>query len=392
MGSSFLAVARGFLALVGWEASVRWSVGPQKKKIKNSLTASAVMLFFSRMKLLRSSLAILIAAGLSANAQTTATTDPVGFVSYTVNANSDQKVGVPMTQSSVFSGSATTVSGTAVTTSGVPALSGKNLLLVTSGSAAGSWEEIASSTSTSVTLLAPVTGFVNGDTFVIRPFWTLSTLFPNGGAIPQSPDPDNPRGLVLLNDLTAVGINPASGASYLYHDGSIIAAGWYESGTFAEANDVVISPESFITLRNSTASPINLSFVGSVPAKTAAIDVVRRPGGQQDNLILNQFPSSVTLANSGLNTSGAVTASPDPENPVDLLLVYSLGNNGINPASSAQYLYHDGSILPEGWYESGTFADANDVSIPAGGAIVVRKGAGPSQVTKFAPNLPYSLQ
>jgi len=344
------------------------------------------------MKYLRFSLAIIAAAAFSANAQTIVTTDPVGYVSYTVNANSDQKIGVPMTQASVFSGSATTVAGTSVTTSGVPTLSGKNLLLVTSGSAAGSWEEIASSTSTSVTLLAPISGFANSNTFVIRPFWTLSSLFPSGGAVPQSPDPDNPRGLVLLNDLAAVGINPASGASYLYHDGSIIPAGWYESGTFAEANDVVISPESFLTLRNSTASPVNISFVGSVPAETSAIDVVRRPGGQQDNLILNQFPASVTLANSGLNSSGAIAASPDPENPVDLLLVYSLGNSGINPASSAQYLYHDGSILPAGWYESGTFTEADNVALPAGGAIVVRKGAGPSQVTKFAPNLPYVLQ
>lgn len=380
------------LAFPSAEASVRWSVELPPKKIKNPLTATSMMLIFLRMKLLRSSLATLIAAGLSANAQTTATTDPVGFVSYTVNANSDQKVGVPMTQSSVFSGPATTVSGTAVTTSGVPALSGKNLLLVTSGSSAGSWEEIASSTSTSVTLAAPISGFVDSNTFVIRPFWTLSNLFPNGGGVPVSPDPENPRGLVLLNDIAAVGINPASGASYLYHDGSILPAGWYEDGSFADANDVVVSPESFITLRNLTASPANISFVGSVPVTTSAIDVVRRPGGQQDNLILNQFPTAVTLANSGLNSSGAVTASPDPENPVDTLLVYTLSNTGLNPASSASYLYHDGSVLAAGWYEDGTFADANDVSIPAGGAIVVRKGAGASQVTKFAPTVPYSLQ
>jgi uncharacterized protein (TIGR02597 family) len=344
------------------------------------------------MKVFRSSLIIMAAASMTAVAQTTVATDPVGFVSYTVNANSDQKVGVPMTQADVFSGSATAVSGTSVTTSGVPTLSGKNLLLVTSGSAAGSWEEIASSTGTTVTLLAPISGFANSNSFVIRPFWTLSSLFPNGGAVPVSPDPENPSGLVLLNDLAAVGINPASGASYLYHDGSVLPAGWYENGSFAEANDVVVSPESFITVRNLTASPANLTFVGTVPVKTSAIDVVRRPGGEQDNLILNQFPSAVSLANSGLNTSGAVTASPDPENPVDTLLVYSLSNTGLNPASSSSYLYHDGSILPAGWYENGTFADANDVTIPAGGAIVVRKGAGSSQVTKFAPSVPYSLQ
>jgi uncharacterized protein (TIGR02597 family) len=367
------------------------SKGP--KKIFDSLHILSNI--STSMKTLRPSHCALLLASIAVSglhAQTTATTDPVGFVSYTVNANSDQKVGVPMTQASVFSGAATSVSGTSVTTSGVPALSGKNLLLVTSGSSAGSWEEIASSTGTTVTLLAPISGFANSDSFVIRPFWTLGSLFHNGGAVPISPDPENPRGLVLLNDLTAVGINPASGASYLYHDGSILPAGWYENGTFADANDTIVSPESFITVRNLTSSPVSLVFVGSVPVESSAIDVVRRPGGQQDNLVLNQFPSAVTLANSGLNTSGAVTASPDPENPVDTLLVYSLSNTGLNPASSSSYLYHDGSILPAGWYENGSFADANDISIPAGGAIVIRKGAGSDQVTKFAPSLPYSLQ
>ena len=253
------------LAFRGAEASVRWSVELPKKKSKNPLTVTYALLLFPRMKLLRSSLAILLAAGLSANAQTTATTDPVGFVSYTVNANSDQKIGVPMTQSSVFSGPATTVSGTAVTTSGVPALSGKNLLLVTSGSAAGSWEEIASSTSTSVTLAAPISGFAASNAFVIRPFWTLSSLFPNGGAVPVSPDPENPRGLVLLNDIAAVGINPASGASYLYHDGSILPAGWYEDGSFADANDVSIPAGGAIVVRKGAGTSQVTKFAPTVP-------------------------------------------------------------------------------------------------------------------------------
>jgi uncharacterized protein (TIGR02597 family) len=346
------------------------------------------------MNITRFSLAAAFASSVlltGANGQTTATTDPVGFVSYTVNANSDQKVGVPMTQAAVFSGAATTVSGTSVTTSGVPVLSGKNMLLVTSGAAAGSWEEVASSTSTTISLLSAISGFSSSDSFEIRQFWTLSSLFPNGGAIPVSPDPENPRGLVLLNDLTAVGINPASGASYLYHDGSVLAAGWYENGSFEVANDVVVSPESFITIRNLTSSAVNVVFVGSVPTTPSTIDVVRRAGGQQDNLILNQFPSAVTLADSGLSTSGAVASSPDPENPVDLLLVYTLSNSGLNPASSASYLYHDGSVLDAGWYENGSFENANNVQIPDGGAIVIRKGSGPNQVTKFVPVIPYTL-
>ncbi len=350
----------------------------------------------SSMNILRPStyaIALTSLALSGAIAQTTATTDPVGFVSYAVNANSDQKVGVPMTPAAVFAGTASSVAGTSVTatSSGIPTLSGKNMLLVTSGSAAGSWEEVASNTGNSVSLLASIAGFASSDSFEIRPFWTLSSLLPNGGSVPVSPNPEEPQGLVLLNAVDSIGINPASGAAYLYHDGSVLPAGWYENGTFEEANNVVVSPESFLTVRNLTASNINVAFVGSVPTQASSIAVVRRSGGQQDNLILNQFPADVTLANSDLVTSGAVTPSPNPEEPVDLLLVYALANSGLNPASSAAYLYHDGSILPAGWYENGTFAESDAVPLPAGAAIVIRKGAGPNQVLQFNPELPYSL-
>jgi uncharacterized protein (TIGR02597 family) len=347
------------------------------------------------MKIIRPSvIPVIIALACSlAHAQTTATTDPVGFVSYTVNANSDQKMGVPMTQANVFAGSATAVSGATITSTSVPALSGKNLLLVTTGAAAGSWEEISSATSSSIVLQAPIADFTSGDVFEVRPFWTLGTLLPNGGAVPASPDPESPLGLVLVNDPMATGINQASGASYLYHDGSVLEpAGWYANGTFEPANDVVITPESFVTVRNLSSSNVNVVITGNVPVRPSTIEVVSRAAGQQDNLIPNQFPAAVSLANSGLNTSGAVAPSPDPENPTDLLLVYSLSNNGLNPASSASYFYHDGSVLePAGWYSNGTFEFANDVEIPAGGAIIIRKAAGTAQVTNFTPSLPYSL-
>jgi hypothetical protein len=114
------------------------------------------------MKLLRSSLAILFAAGFSAKAQTTATTDPVGFVSYTVNANSDQRLGLPMQQASTFQGEAATVSGTIVSASGITSLSGANFLVVTSGTANGKWEQIQSSAAGSVTLVSSISGFANG--------------------------------------------------------------------------------------------------------------------------------------------------------------------------------------------------------------------------------------
>jgi uncharacterized protein (TIGR02597 family) len=334
--------------------------------------------------------AALLAAAPFASAQN-ATTDPVGFVSYTVNAQSDQKIGVPMQQSSSFSGSASSVAGAVIQSTGMPSVTGDNFLLVTSGLAVGQWEQISASSAGQVTLASPISGFQTNDTFIIKPFWTLSTLFPGGGAIPNSVDPENPVAVVLFNVPGATGINQATGASYLYHGGGVLPAGWYDANTFELANNVTINPESFLTIRNSTGSPINVSFSGCVPTTKTALDVTSRSAGAQDNLIYNRFPTDVTLANSGLASSGAVAPSPDPENPTDTVLVYQTNSIGLNPASAAQYIYHGGGVLPAGWYDANTFASADSVAIPAGGAFIIRKPAGANSVISWNPNLPYSL-
>lgn len=343
------------------------------------------------MKYLRFSLAILIAAGFSANAQTTVATDPVGFVSYRVNAQSDQKIGVPMQQASSYNGIASSVVATTVQSTGMPVLTGNNFLLVTSGTAAGQWEQISTSSAGQVTLASPISGFQTSDTFTIKPFWTLNTLFPSGGAIPNSPDPENPVAVVLFNVPGATGVNQATGATYLYHGGGVLPAGWYDANTFELANNVTINPESFITIRNSTGSPVNISFVGSVPAAKTAIDVTSRSAGAQDNLVYNRFPTDVTLLDSGLVSSGAVTPSPDPENPTDTVLFYQTNSTGLNPASSAQYLYHAGGVLAAGWYDANTLESANSIGIPAGGAFIIRKPAGADAVISWNPALPYTL-
>lgn len=349
------------------------------------------------MKLLRSSLAILTAGVLSANAQTTVATDPVGFTSFTVNANSDQKLGVPMQQSSAFQGQASLVSGTTVEATGITALAGSYFLVATSGTANGQWEEIASFSAGSVTLAAAITGFTTGDSFDIKPFWTLGTLFPGGGAVPASPDVFDPRASVLVNNPAATGVNiPASG-SYLYHGGSVdYVAGWYDANAPDSGlkNNVVLSPEVALAIRNNTASAVSVSFVGSVPASKFGLDVVRSASGPQDNLVYNKFPADVTLGNSDL-ADGAVSPSADVFDPGDQVLLYALNNSGYNPAASSAYFYHGGSVdYVEGWYDSSAPDSGlkNSTVIPAGSQVVIRKVQGTASTVLWNPVTPYNLQ
>jgi uncharacterized protein (TIGR02597 family) len=350
------------------------------------------------MRLKSTSLTLAAAAVLAAlplaNAQNvTATTDPVGYTSYTVRSKSDQRLGIPLEKSTVFSGVASSVSGASVAASGLAALSGSHYLVVTSESASGSWEAISSSATGQVTLAASIPGFTSNTTFAIKPFWTLSTLLTNGGGIPVSPDVYEPQGFVFLYNPNSTGINLTPSSSYIYHDGSERTAGWYDANDpdSGLANGTIISPETFIAVRNNSTSNATVTFLGSVPTGKFALDIVKRSGGSQDNLVYNKFPVDVTLINSELASSGSVSASPDVYEPTDYVFFYSLNNSGFNPSASSGYIYHDGSERSAGWYDVND-PDAglkNNVVIPAGSSLIVRKKAGTASTVSWNPATPY---
>jgi uncharacterized protein (TIGR02597 family) len=347
------------------------------------------------MKKLNFALTLLVAAVMAGNAQVS--TVPVGYVTYVVKARSDQRIGLPMQRPSVFTGAATTVNNAIISAAGITSLSGANFLVVTSGAAEGKWEEISSSTNGSLTLAASISGFANGNSFEIKPFWTLGTLLPSGGGIPASPDPFSPVAYVFLYNPAAQGVNIASSKAYIYHGGSVdYPAGWYDNDNVDQPqNDVVLSPEVGLTIRNTTASELSIPIVGTVPAEKMALDVVRRTSGRQDNILYNKFPADVTLGNSDLATSGAVLPSADVYNPGDQILMYPLGRSGYNGSASASYLYFAGDIdFAAGWYDTSNPDDGlkNSVVIPAGAQVVIRKAAGASSTVAWNPPIPYIVR
>jgi uncharacterized protein (TIGR02597 family) len=357
------------------------------------------------MKRLSAALAILSTAVMAdAIGQTPATTVPVGYVTHVVKANSDQRIGLPMQRASVFSVAApgdldaqTIVNNAVVTAAGITSLSGANFLVVTSGTAIGKWEEISSSTTGSVTLTASIPGFVSGNSFEIRPFWTLGTLLPSGGGIPDSPDVFDPVAFVFLYNPAATGVNIPSSKAYFYHKGSAdYAAGWYDNDNVDQPQDgVVLSPEVGLTIRNTTASQISIPIIGTVPAGKMALDVVCRASGPQDNILYNKFPADVTLANSDLAASGAVSPSADVYDPGDQILMYPLAYSGFNGSASASYFYHGGSPdYAQGWYNSSDPDSGlqNGIVIPAGAQVVIRKTAGTSGTVAWNPATPYTVK
>lgn len=334
------------------------------------------------------------------SAQSVATA-PVGAVTTSIAASSDQRFGVSLQRPALYASALQNATGKILTQTGtVPSLGSEvKYVRFTSGAAIGQWSQVTGSNSSSITIAdnLQTLGAVAGDKFEVRPFWTLATLLPPGSGFPASSDPFNPKGLVLLNDPQAVGINLSASSVYFYYDGTgnIAPAGWYNNdGNFGASDNVIVSPEAPIVIRNGNAVAAKFVSIGDVPAAKVANTIVSRVAGAQDNQIYNPYPANLVLSTSQLVSSGAVRPSPDPFNPTDLLLTYSATNVGINASASAVYFYYDGTgnIAPAGWYNNdGNFGSADSVVIPAGSAFTIRKASGSTTTTEWAPTLPYTL-
>ena len=329
-----------------------------------------------------------------AHAQT-ATTDPVGVMEANVNDTADQQLGIPFLRPPTFVSAVDTVSSNTVNvTATVPDVTTEvHYIHITSGTLKGNWYEVTSKSNNSITVTEDLqaAGLAASDSFDVRPFWTLDTLFPNGGDIPQSSDGANPDAVVMLINPTDVGVNITPSFSYFYHDGSVLAEGWYINGTATTAGNTIISPEAYIIIRNMTSSVALTTFTGNVPTSSVVTELVSRSAGRQDNLVYNPYPVPMKLADSQLVVDGVVRKSPDGANPLDVVLVFSTSNTTRNATPVASYFYHDGSVLDEGWYINGSATKADNVVIPAGAAFIVRRGIGADKVLSWNPSILYSV-
>ncbi|MEC8333581.1 MAG: TIGR02597 family protein [Verrucomicrobiota bacterium] len=324
------------------------------------------------------------------------TTDPVGYVTFTAADSVDTKFGLPMEQTALFSTSVVSVASGEVTTS-VDALSASSshYLQFTDGVLAGQWFQVTASTTSSITVAEDLEslGAADGDSFKVVPFWTLSTLF--GTDFPVSTNVFAPVAQVILNDVTAVGINKAPAFNYAYHDGSsgFVGAGWFDvNSAFSGSKDnVLLAPNTFITIRNVSGSEFSLIVPGAVPTVQLSIAVVADPSNLNDNLVYNPYPADLQLSLSSL--TDVVDVSTNVFAPTSQVIVYT-SFSGLNPSPTANYAYHDGSsgFVGAGWFDvNSAFAGSQDtVTIPAGGAFIIRKGAGTSS-GYWTASLPYTL-
>jgi len=332
----------------------------------------------------------------------TVTTSPVGYNMGKVNANSDQQIGLSFLRAASFVGEVDFLDTNTLNVKGTlgDLTTEPHFILVTSGTLSGQWFEIASNTASSLNVNENVEslGMLGGDTFEARPFWTFDTLFPNGGNIPKQSNVFAPSSFIFTNDKTLEGINFTPSSSYFYYDGSTnpfgLVEGWHSG--IIPSGDIIIPPDTYITIRNASSSEINVVFAGDVPSDIVGNTILSRSSGPQDNLVSNPYPLGLKLSEASFRESGSeiIRSSGNifaPEG--DLILLLPENSTGLNPTAVKTYFYYDGTANPfglvEGWHTGITPSD--DDEIAASGAFIIRRRSGEDELLKWNPPLPYAL-
>jgi uncharacterized protein (TIGR02597 family) len=298
----------------------------------------------------------------------TATTDPVGYNTLSLLANSDTYVSIPFHRTAAFVGQVASVSGNVITVAGTPGWSSSQFVyasgsqantyyaFIRSGTKEGNYYTVTSNSGNTLTLdLAgdTLSGLAANDSLSVIPYWTLGTLFPAsdaGVSFTVSPSVASIRTAILTPDLQTAGINLATTKSYFFYNSA-----WRQAGQSLaiSKNDDILIPDTYFIVRNG-ANAGSFTHSGSVVMKKSVVPLLTQASAKQDNAVAITRPVPVSLNDSGLISSGAFTPSASPAVRKDELLVFDNTVAAKNKAASAIYYYYN-----NGWRKVGQAASTD---------------------------------
>jgi len=311
--------------------------------------------------------------------------DPIGFVQLSLLGNSDSYVSIPFLRPAAATAIVSSIASNVVTaTQQYPATWSANQFVYSagtqsnnyylrfpSGTSGGRTFTITANTANSVTLNSGLlTGVANGDAFVIEPYWTLNSVFPNGTGVNVSPTVGNRNTEILIPDFATAGINLSAAKIYFFNS-SI----WKQTGQgSADHGDDVLQLNAPFIVRHNVATNTTLVCAGAVPIHRWNI-ALRTPDGsagdKQDSYFGITRPIPVSLDDSGLISSGAFAPSPLPGSRTDELFTFDNSAVAKNKSSSAVYFYWNSA-----WRRVGAGSSvfgATQVFMPGTG-VIIRKG------------------
>jgi uncharacterized protein (TIGR02597 family) len=346
------------------------------------------------MKKLNVTLAILVAAVMAGNAQTSVNSEAVGYVTTTIAAGPGGGVAkvTPISpvlleltsNAGVNTGVISGVASSSITVASAGWTAGalsssQGYIMITSGLQNGLILRITSNTADTATfdtfgLNIATAGVAVGDSFKIVVGETLLSMFgnPSNGVVGGTSTQFGTRTIdtVVARDATG------SLRTFYFDTGSNT---WKRSGSGSDQGNTPIAPNSGALYYRVGTTPLSYVQTGVVPS--SQMKCIIPAGG---SVFLGRFfPTDGTIANYGLNSLsgwnntsqvGVTTASVDKLVTVD------------NSTGAVRSYYYNGTR----WLRSGSSTAQDSVAVPAGGAAyTVRNGTGSASILTVPA--PYSL-
>ncbi|HCR30420.1 MAG TPA: hypothetical protein DIV79_10425 [Opitutae bacterium] len=304
----------------------------------------------------------------------------VGAISIDLPAESDVIVAFPFKQSAEFRGvleSATengnvtlTVAADSLTSGAFDSQSGvpTHYVVIETGTQKGTHLDVTSNSASGIVLSGGTSaGLANGDEIAIYPHWTLSSAFPLGVANEDESEPGVRKIEVIVPESASEEGDMIPEGIYYFSGGS-----WrqVEAGIDAVVDNTVLYPGRALVIRNNDTVGKNALFFGEVIDAPIVIPLSESDQFASDNFIGLNRPLAIALNELGLAPGGVFEETTDPDNPNDLLLVYSLTETGKNKKPVAEYFYYNGA-----WREAsaGASIDRGTDTIQPGMGLAVRK-------------------
>ena len=325
---------------------------------------------------------LLPAATQPSFAQTTATTDPVGFVTLTISGNGGS--GQPaytfgslgVLNAVAFQSVTTSVGGDTTivdanatwtdnlynsTIAGAPPT---NFVEIVSGPGAGTTYDILGTTASTKTLTlgSPLlSGITSGASYRIRPHWTIASVFgaTNQGGL-QGGSAANADQIQLFRNGGYVG--------YFYQTTgrNVLLNAWVSASDLnTDAGNTVIYPDDGIVIARNQSANVSVVLSGAVKTGQTSIPVLTGY-----TLLGNVYAAGVTLSGSGLYTANATTGlAPGSAASADQVIFW-------NGTGFVSYFYQTAgrNVLLNAWVSASDLnTDASSTVIPVGAAVFIKR-------------------
>jgi uncharacterized protein (TIGR02597 family) len=339
--------------------------------------------------------------GASVLSAQTVSTDPVGYVTTTINGSPDGStpaytaLSVGLQNAALVSGSATSDSTSAVITDSNasnavdayaatdPAGASSFFLQITSGTNEGLILDILSNGADSFTTNTDLSGIVSaGDSYVVKAHVTLADIFgaSNETGLKSGGNSSSSDSIFLMSNDGA-----GSYSTYYYQTdalGFLGGNGWRVAGNSStDMGGIAIAPDDGVIISRTAAGDLSTVVSGTVNNVNHSRDL---PNGY--SLVAYPFPVDVTLADSNIYTAENGYVSGGNGSSSDT--VYVLDSTG---SFTAYYYQTDslGFLGGNGWRVVGDSSTSKaDAVISADSSVIIfHRGTG----LQWADAVPYSL-